>query len=481
MITRAVVELVWIVFAASSLHAQPVTLLVKSGDYVTGPQGTFRIEQVRHIAVNSRGDWAVHAVHGSGPGSLDLVIHNGVLVAAANDPMPWPPTGSTFLACGALALSDDGALWMSSILDSPWGYLFALFRDDVPFVSSWDFLQAPGAPAGLRYANANRISIGSGNRHVAIACSFSGTGYGLGAVVAFEMDSQGQRLSERLLVLDGDLLPGTGRPVAYPAHSGPEIDRFGTVLHEQGPHSGSPDVLFLEQAVVAQEGPVSVVPGTWITQLNAEHDLCNGHVVYAFQERIGTTTNWAIVLDGTPFALSGQILPGLPYPIVETLGKPRTDAYGNVAWIGTTGSPGPGYETALFRNHTPLLREGEVVGGALVETLEAGHSLSQVLDISPNGRYIIVASDDDDDAVFLIDHPIQTCDCGDCNVDGVTDTILDALTASQIAVGIVIPSGRQALCCDTNALPAASPVIDIIDALLIAQAATGIPVLLTCP
>ena len=77
--------------------------------------------------------------------------------------------------------------------------------------------------------------------------------------------------------------------------------------------------------------------------------------------------------------------------------------------------------------------------------------------------------------------------CGDCDGDGFVSTV-DALVAAQLAAELTpaVAIG-DLLACDVVAPqavrsgPIATPaVITILDALLIAQAAVGIPVLLSC-
>jgi hypothetical protein len=67
--------------------------------------------------------------------------------------------------------------------------------------------------------------------------------------------------------------------------------------------------------------------------------------------------------------------------------------------------------------------------------------------------------------------------CGDCNLDTLGPTILDALTAARISAGLVTPPATQAACCDVDA----SSTVTIVDALRLAQHAAGLPATLTCP
>lgn len=77
--------------------------------------------------------------------------------------------------------------------------------------------------------------------------------------------------------------------------------------------------------------------------------------------------------------------------------------------------------------------------------------------------------------------PVLGAQCGDCNGDGARN-ILDALLAAQIAATLLGPSPDQFDRCNVNGAvfpdPAAS--VTILDALILAQFAAGLPVTLAC-
>jgi len=71
--------------------------------------------------------------------------------------------------------------------------------------------------------------------------------------------------------------------------------------------------------------------------------------------------------------------------------------------------------------------------------------------------------------------------CGDCNIDGVVN-ILDALMGAQNAALIIALAGQEFTNCNVigDLEPLPSAVVDILDALTIAQFAAQLPVTLTC-
>ena len=81
-----------------------------------------------------------------------------------------------------------------------------------------------------------------------------------------------------------------------------------------------------------------------------------------------------------------------------------------------------------------------------------------------------------DPAVRRGNTQICTALCGDCDENGLGPDVIDALTAAQIAVGLITPTVVQAACCDVDI----SGIVDVVDALFIAQFAAGLPAILMC-
>jgi hypothetical protein len=71
--------------------------------------------------------------------------------------------------------------------------------------------------------------------------------------------------------------------------------------------------------------------------------------------------------------------------------------------------------------------------------------------------------------------------CGDCNGDGVV-SILDALLAAQSGASILVLTGVQFSNCNVQGIlePDPAAVVDVLDALGIAQLAAALPVTLAC-
>lgn len=79
--------------------------------------------------------------------------------------------------------------------------------------------------------------------------------------------------------------------------------------------------------------------------------------------------------------------------------------------------------------------------------------------------------------VMVDNTSLCTTICGDCNISGAGPDIIDALTAAQIAAGLTIASMAQMGCCDVDS----SMAVTVLDALVMAQSAAGLPAMPSCP
>jgi hypothetical protein len=81
----------------------------------------------------------------------------------------------------------------------------------------------------------------------------------------------------------------------------------------------------------------------------------------------------------------------------------------------------------------------------------------------------------------VVDVRCPVTSCGDCNGDGIIN-IVDALFAAQHAVSIIVLTGVDFSNCNVVGLTEPDPgaVVDVIDALNVAQVSAGLPVMLAC-
>jgi hypothetical protein len=119
----------------------------------------------------------------------------------------------------------------------------------------------------------------------------------------------------------------------------------------------------------------------------------------------------------------------------------------------------------------------DVDPAATIETITLDAGFAGTDDVS--GAPVNDADSDVTDSWDVV--PCAASLCGDCNGD-MTLSILDALLAAQHAAAIVTLTGTQFSNCNVIGLlePAPGAVVDILDALTLAQAAAGLPVTLTC-
>ena len=120
----------------------------------------------------------------------------------------------------------------------------------------------------------------------------------------------------------------------------------------------------------------------------------------------------------------------------------QTDCTFILPAAGVTTSPGYESLTALG-------------GNASAETTSTGYRTTLYVLCTGSGCQVIV--------------------CGDCNGDG-TLSILDALIAAQHGVGALILVGQAFDSCNVDG----DMDVDVLDALLLAQGASGLPVSLVC-
>ncbi|MCH7701307.1 MAG: hypothetical protein IID37_06435, partial [Planctomycetes bacterium] len=414
-----------LLIASPVVHGVDFTVqaVVLEGDEVPG---VGLITSIDNIAVNNNGQWLVEADTDNPDTNADSVLlMDGVLILREGDPLSAPEgatlgsfdsvtlngrgnRGHNFFLDGTSGTDDDSGVFWNDELIFQEGDEAPLFTPGTPFVGFFD-VKINGDNDLLVTASVDDPNIESSVDR---------------ALYLVKLNSTGRVLDVRLVVAEGDILPGQTEAVAD-IGTGPHATAFNS-LHPND------DVLFfadlsgdttrdgviymqdsynLDYILIAQEGDPSPVTGrSWSSLSSPRLDLTNWRC-YVFSGTLDgdTDTNLLLVKNGGKFRQEGDTMEAIDGVALTSFGSgpleinsPRVE----VLWYGKWNNPDTTMDEGLFLDDTLLIQEGvTILEGSPVDTIrgvEDGYHMSEV------GDYIIaelVLSDGREGAFLMTRDP----------------------------------------------------------------------------
>ena len=388
---------------ASTASAQTITTLVKEGDVIPGI-GT--VTATDGYALNNAGQWIVDADTDNADTNADRVLINtGAVYWREND------------AFGGLNISswDDhslnnlgdygGNLFLrpTGVGDSAIHFNKNVVIQEGAISTAPEF--SPGTPYtgwfGAKFNDARQGLLLSSVDDPNIATTTDR------ALVSIQVSPTGSLLSERVIVKEGDVLPGSALTVADLetdsnewdlANNGHAIfgaDLTGTTL-DNGVYRWDGSTI----SMVALEGEASPVAGrTWQNLASAKVSISGNGAHYTHTGTLSgdTATDAVIIRDGSVFKQEGDAVTTASgtwnFTSFGTAG-PQVDDSGNVLWYGDWNDPTLTQDTGIFYNDQLLVQEGvTVIDGMTVITVR---SFADTMIFSDNGQFALLELELDD-------------------------------------------------------------------------------------
>lgn len=414
---RAIAAALLLLAGASAGEAQIVFVfetVLQKGDVIPGVGAVTTID---NLAVNDHGAWLVEADTDHSNTNADaVIIQNGALYLREDQPLPRPP-GSRLDTFDSVRLNNHGHSGWNFFLSGTSGSLddSGIYYDTTLVIQESDISTAPGFTPGTPYIGFFETHINDA-REILIVASVDDPAIATSvdrALVIAMVDSVGDLLSETLLAMEGDTLPGQSEG----------ITDFGTGPHESA-FNDSGDVLFFADltgatttdgviyrnlTLLAQEGSPSPLPGRNYETLSSRGLDLNNQGGYVFKANLdgSTADDEAIVKNNTILAREGGTMPGIaPYLLTSFgtgSGPVQIGDNGKVVWFGDWDDPNTNIDTGLFLDSVLIVQEGvTMVGDDLIDEIASGQD---AFDLSPSGRWLLfeVTFTNGNNAAVLLD------------------------------------------------------------------------------
>ena len=382
-----------------------LTLPALAGDVVLNPSET-EGDAVTGVGVLVRADNVAIDNDGNLYGEWDtdfpdtnqdqVLLRNGAVLFQEGQGLPLP-VGAGLGSFDSVWPNDSGDVGYNFFLDnSTSGFDSGVYVNDVLVIQEGDNAPASFSPGTIwrgffdvKLNDANQLLVTGTVDDPNISSSVDEV------MIRFDLDASFNVVGSTVIAAEADITPFSAAIVGL-EDSSQEVafNDSGSVLWaaDTDAPSGFDGFISLDGTPIAIEGSPSPVAGVnWDSLSSPELDL-NNNGDYVFSGTLDvpdSSTNTVIVKNGEIFVREGDEPPGIPGFALTTFGTApiRINDLGEVLWYGDWDDSDTTVDSGLFLDDTLLLREGDTVGGLVVDTIRG---VTDGFFMSDDGSHIAV-------------------------------------------------------------------------------------------
>ncbi|MEM9380732.1 MAG: hypothetical protein AAGB93_12340 [Planctomycetota bacterium] len=379
--------------------AQSLSIVLTEGDVVPGV-GT--ITRVDGVAIADGGATLIEVDTDNPDTDADgVVLRNGSVFLREGGVLA-APAGASIGSFDGTSVRPDGRSVFNLFLDGTSGSSddSGLYVDDVLVIQESDVSTAPEFTPGTPFIGFFDVEWVTDDRFLCVASiddpNIDSTVDR--ALMLIDVGLAGNLVNERVIVKEGDFLPGQTEPIADFETGAEEsaVAGSGSVLFtvDLAGDTTVDRAVYLDTTLLMQEGSPSPVPGrNWGSLTSPELDLneAGDWVVKANLDSSDSSNDQVIVKNGAIFRREGDTLPAISgFTFTDfggSVGVWLTDA-GDVIWFGDWNDPDSSRDEGLFFNDTLLVQEGVTqIGGQTIVDLS---DITEQVAVSRSGSQILL-------------------------------------------------------------------------------------------
>ncbi len=440
----ATVTALCVVPAVAAAGTNTISPCVVEGDVIADAGKAVRID---NVAINNSGQWLVEArLEHEDANAYSVVLRDGVVILREGDAIG--DAGAYIAGFDALHLNAKGVTgWNLFLSGVPETEDSAVFVQHTMHIREGEYSTAAEFGSQTVYLGFFDARINAAGNVAIIATVddpeiVSRTDR---AIVLVHFDESGALQSETVIAKEGAVPAGQTEPFED-FQTGPHClalnnDNAVLFLADLAGDTARDDVIYLNDALIAQQGAAAPVAGRTYRSLAVGAVDLNNHGEFVFRALLDgdASTSSIIVKNNATFRLEGD-------PITTARGTFALTGFGNgpiaiadtgsVLWFGEWDDPDTTVNSGIFLDDELLVQEGvTVVADSVVDTIATGED---AMAFSDNGRFIIFEAmlRDGRNGAFVIDVPLRcAADITDNGFahqpDGVVDVfdLLAVLTA----------------------------------------------------